>query len=104
MRRVAEPRRKIGNPGYERPPAPSPALRKLVRRAYRGRERVIRDIVARCRQIPCYRALSGPALQALYRTVGHLAAGFYRRSIIEGRVPTAQGLELPIRPARLLTA
>jgi sugar diacid utilization regulator len=104
MRSVAEPRRKIGNPGYERPPAPSPALRKLVRRAYRGRERVIRDIVARCRQIPCYRALSGPALQALYRTVGHLAAGFYRRSIIEGRVPTAQEMELPIRTARLRAA
>ena len=90
MRSFAEPTRKIGNPGDERPPAPSPVLRKLVRRAYRGRERVIRDIVARCRQVPCYRALSGPALEALHRTVGHLAAGFYRRSIIEGRVPTAQ--------------
>jgi sugar diacid utilization regulator len=100
MRRFAEPTRKIGSPEDEHPPAPSPALRKLVLRAYRGRERVIRDIVARCRQIPCYRALSGPALQALHRTVGHLAAGFYRRSIIEGRVPTAQEMELPIRTAR----
>jgi hypothetical protein len=104
MRSVAEPTRKIENPGYERPRAPSPALRKLVHRAYRGRERVIRDIVARCRQVPCYRALSGPALEALYRTVGHLAAGFYRRSIIEGRVPTAREMELPIRTARLRAA
>jgi sugar diacid utilization regulator len=104
MSSFAEPTRKIGNPGYERPPAPSPALRKLVRRAYRGRERVICDIVARCRQVPCYRALSGPALQALYRTVGHLAAGFYRRSIIEGRVPTAQEMDLPVRTARLRAA
>ena len=104
MRSFAEPTRKIGSPGDEHPPAPSPALRKLVLRAYRGRERVIRDIVARCRQVPCYRALSGPALQALYRTAGHLAAGFYRRSIIEGRVPTAQEMELPIRTARLRAA
>ena len=104
MRSFAEPTRKIGSPGDERPPAPSLALRKLVRRAYRGRERVIRDIVARCRQVPCYRALSGPALQALYRTVGHNAAGFYQRSIIEGRVPTAQEMELPIRTARLRAA
>src|SRR5262249_42187801 len=96
--------RKIGDAGYESPPAPSPALRKLVPRAYRGRERVIRDIVARCRQVPCYRALSGTALAALYRTVGHLATGFYRRSIIEGRVPTAQEMELPIRTARLRAA
>src|SRR5262249_33944814 len=81
MRSVAQPTSKIGSPGYDRPPAPSPALRKLVDRAYRGRERVIRDIVARCRQVPCYRALSGPGLEALYRTVGHLATGFYRRSI-----------------------
>ena len=47
MRSFAEPTRKIGSPEDERPPAPSLALRKLVRRAYRGRERVIRDIVAR---------------------------------------------------------
>jgi hypothetical protein len=104
MRSFAEPTRKIGSPGDEHPPAPSPALRKLVLRAYRGRERVIRDIVTRCRQVPCYRALSGPALQALHRTVGHLAAGFYRRSIIEGRIPTAQEMELPIRTARLRAA
>jgi sugar diacid utilization regulator len=104
MRSFAEPSRKVASREYERPPAPSPALRKLVRRAYRGRERVIRDIIARCRQVPSYRALSGPAVQALYRTVGHLAAGFYRRSIIEGRVPTAQEMELPIRTARLRAA
>jgi sugar diacid utilization regulator len=104
MRSFAEHTRKIGSPGDEPPPAPSLALRKLVRRAYRGRERVIRDIVARCRQVPCYRALSGPALQALYRTVGHNAAGFYQRSIIEGRVPTAHEMELPIRTARLRAA
>src|SRR5262245_19244609 len=104
MRTVAEPTRNFGSPGEERPPAPSPALLKLVDRAYRRRERVIRDIVARCRQVPCYRALSGPGLEALYRTVGHLATGFYRRSIIEGRVPTAQEMELPIRTARLRAA
>lgn len=102
MRSFAEPTRVIGNAGYERPPALSPALRKLVRRAYRGRERVIRDIVARCRQLsPCYRALSGPALEALYHNVGHLTAGFYRRSIVEGRMPTAREMQVPIRTARL---
>jgi sugar diacid utilization regulator len=102
MPSFAETSRVVGNAGYERPPALSPALRKLVRRAYRGRERVIRDIVARCRQLnPCYRALSGPALDALYRNVCHLTVGFYRRSVVEGRVPTAQEMQLPIRTARL---
>src|SRR5262249_15958454 len=104
MRSVAQTTRKIGTPRYDRPPAPPPALGRRVAPASGGGERGLRDIVAPCRQVPCYRALSGPGLEALYRTVGHLATGFYRRSIIEGRVPTAQEMELPIRTARLRAA
>lgn len=83
----------------------SPELRRLVDRAYRGREFQVREIVARSRRLyPHYRALSGPALEGLRQNVRYLVAGFYQRGLVEGRVGTDKELEPTIRMTRLRVA
>lgn len=97
MRREARARRRSA--------ALSPALRRLVERARRGRERQAREIVARCRRLyPHYRALSGPALDGLRQNVRYVVAGFYDRVLIEGRLATAKELEPTLRMAQLRVA
>jgi sugar diacid utilization regulator len=86
-----------------RPPPPlSPALRRLVERAYRSRKRQIREIVARCRRTyPHYAALSGAALEGLRQNVAYLIGGFYQRGLIEGRTAAPDELQPTIRMAQL---
>jgi sugar diacid utilization regulator len=89
----------------KRPPALSAPLRALVDRAYRSRERQVREIVALCqRRYPHYRGLSGPTLESLRRNVRYLVTGFYQLGLIEGRAPTESELRTPARAARMRAA
>ncbi len=102
MRTRRTPRR---SPPARRPPPLSPELRRLIERAYRDRERDARKIFTECRRLyPEYRALSGAALEGLWRNVRYLVGGFYEFNLIESRSPTMDELEMTIASARARAA
>ena len=73
-----------------------------MERAYRSREKPVREIVARCRRLyPHYRSFTGAALEGLRQNVRYLVAGFYRRNLMEGRSPTLKELEPTLKTAQL---
>ena len=99
------PTRRSARPSSRRPPPLSPELRRLIELAYRDRERDARRIVEECRRLyPEYRALTGAALDGLWKNVRYLVGGFYEFNLIESRSPTMDELELTIASARARAA
>jgi sugar diacid utilization regulator len=83
------------------PPNLSPALRRMVERAYAGREAQAREIVERCRRrFPHYGRLRGEDLARFRKNVDMVVGAFYRLQLLEGRVPTPEELEPQRRAAR----
>lgn len=99
------PTRRSARPSSRRPPPLSPELRRLIELAYRDRERDARRIVEACRRLyPEYRALTGAALEGLWKNVRYLVSGFYEFNLIESRSPTMDELELTVASARARAA
>lgn len=89
----------------KRAPALSPALRELIERAYRTKRTQARAIATRCQRLsPFYRRLSGVDLQHLREICLRVVTGFYKHTLIEGRMPKPTDLEPARRVARLRAA